>query len=237
MFSALTLGIYSQQIATKYNVFFRNLKICFFLIPIIKQSQLCFFNFTQNIRSMKSKIAYWILNLFGWSIVGETNIPGVKKYIVVVVPHTSNWDFPLGILTRNARQIDIRFFAKASLFKWPFGGLFKAMGGYPVDRSGNVGMVDALAQIFIDNDELYSAIAPEGTRAKVDKLKTGFWYVAKKAEIPMLPASFDYPTKRIIFGDLVYPSNDIEADLQVLYKFYKGKHGKIPANEMEYPIK
>ena len=153
---------------------------------------------------MRSKIASWILNLLGWKIRG--NYPNQEpKNILIVVPHTSWVDFPIGVLVRAARGLKTKFLAKKSLFKPGLASFFKWMGGYPVDRSGNKRMVDAVIDILNKHDKFDIAIAPEGTRKKVDHLKTGFYWIAKGAGAAIVPVRFDYENKVVEFGDPFYP--------------------------------
>ena len=145
-----------------------------------------------------------------------------------VVPHTSAWDFPIGLLVRRIVEVDIKFMAKKSLFKPPFGWLFRWLGGIPVDRSQRTNLVDAVVDVYHAHDHLYISIAPEGTRKRVEKLKTGFYYIAKKAQIPILPCSFNYATKTVEFGEVFYPGEDAEKDLAMISDHFRGVHGKYP---------
>jgi 1-acyl-sn-glycerol-3-phosphate acyltransferase len=172
-----------------------------------------------------------IFRLFGWKIEGAENL-SVPKAVVPVVPHTSSWDFPIGILTRGAIEKDIKFIAKSSLFKPPFGWIFRKLGGYPVDRSKRTHFVDSVIDIYNEKEEFLVSIAPEGTRAKVNKLKTGFYFIAKGANIPIVPSTFNFKTRTVYFGKPIIPSDDQEADFQKLNEFYQLGHGK--NNELAY---
>jgi len=176
---------------------------------------------------MFSYLSRFLLKVLGWKITGLFP-EEVKKLIVVVVPHTSNWDFPLGILVRNSIKKDIKFLAKSSLFKPAYGWLFKALGGYPVDRSRSTNTVDAVKEIFDRHEVFRIAIAPEGTRKKVDRLKTGFYYMALAAEVPILLTKFDYKNKEVNFGLLYYPTGDKDRDFEVIHNFFQGTQGKRP---------
>lgn len=168
-----------------------------------------------------------ILRLFGWKWE-QPNVSGIPKLLIVVIPHTSNWDFPIGILIRPVIRMDIKFLAKGSLFKWPYGALFKAMGGYPVDRSGNTKFVDAVVDLLNSKKEILICIAPEGTRKKVDRLKTGFYYIAQGANIPLMLCKFDWKNKIIGFSEAFMPSGNYQKDLKILEAYYHGVQGKIP---------
>ncbi len=165
---------------------------------------------------------------FGWKVNGD--FPrDLKKYIAAVAPHTSNWDFLLGVATRSIlRMQNARFLGKDALFKPPLGWLFRYLGGYPVNRSRNSDMVEQVAAIFDREEHFILAIAPEGTRKKVDKLRTGFYYIAKKAGVPIIPCGFDYQKKEVIIGKPFYPSNDVQLDIELLTSFYRNIKGKNP---------
>lgn len=167
-----------------------------------------------------------ILKLLGWKVETACDLPA--KCVVPVVPHTSAWDFPLGLLTRNALKEDIKFVGKKSLFKGIMGRIFRALGGYPVDRSKHSNFVDATAAIFDELDEFKLSIAPEGTRKKVNKLKTGYYYIAKKANVPIVPCQFDFKNKTVRFGDAFMPTDNVEADLKFFEEYFSGTQGKVP---------
>ncbi|MEL7117810.1 MAG: lysophospholipid acyltransferase family protein [Bacteroidota bacterium] len=169
----------------------------------------------------------WLLNLLGWKITGRYP-EEIKKFIIIVLPHTSNWDFPLGLLVRKALKQDIKYLGKSSLFKPPFGWIFKSLGGYPVFRDKRTKFVDAVIDIFKKEEELVITVAPEGTRSKVEKLKTGFYYMALGANIPVCLVKFDYGNKEVDFGKLLYPSGNIEEDLAIIHDHYRGVKGKRP---------
>lgn len=175
-----------------------------------------------------------ILKWWGFKIVGD---PGnhLRKRLFVVIPHTSNWDFPLGLLLRSACNIQVEFVGKDSLFKPPFGWIFKRLGGHPVDRSKRNNFVEAVVDIFNSKDRLAIAMAPEGTRSRVDKLKTGFYHIARLAEIPMILTKFDFGNKELVFSPPVYTTEDQDKDFQLIYDFFKGVQGKNPENSFIAP--
>lgn len=175
---------------------------------------------------MWSTLYRFILGLFGWKVITQGELP--KQYIIAVVPHTSNWDFPIGILTRTIMHQDIKFVAKESLFRPPFGGIFRWLGGYPVDRSKSNRYVDNVVDIFRKEDEFKLCIAPEGTRSKVEKLKTGFYYIAKGAGVPILLCKFDYATREVVVSEPFWPTEDAEADFAFINDFFRGTRGKNP---------
>ncbi|MEZ4989368.1 MAG: lysophospholipid acyltransferase family protein [Saprospiraceae bacterium] len=166
-----------------------------------------------------------ILKLLGWRLEVPPK-PWPDKYILIVIPHTSNWDFPLGLLVRSAIGEDVRYVGKDSLFKPPFGSIFRWLGGIPVDRSKRNNFVDAVVQKVEEDDEIKICIAPEGTRKRVDKLKTGFYYIATGAEVPILLCKFDYGKKLVGISAPFYPSGDIETDFAHIYGYFDGVKGK-----------
>ena len=166
--------------------------------------------------------------LMGWSVNGE--FPShLDKFVIIVVPHTSWWDFPLGIIIRNVWNEEINFVGKKSLFKAPFGAYFRWMGGAPVDRSKNSDTVTATAEIFKRRKKFRLTLAPEGTRKKVASWKSGFYYIAKKAEVPIVMIAFDFGKKEIKVSEPQWPTGDKEADFKKYEAFFEGVVGKVPA--------
>ena len=172
-------------------------------------------------------ISRFILKLFGWKIKGNFP-PDIPKYVVIFAPHTSNWDFPLGIIARSATRADVKFIAKDSLFKPPFGFIFRWLNGYPVDRSKRHNLVDTVVNLFDKYKQFAIVIAPEGTRQKVDKFKTGFYYIAKGAGVPIILCKFDYKNKVVAFADPFYTTDDFDKDMHHIMAYYKGVVGKNP---------
>lgn len=182
---------------------------------------------------MWSKISAWILKILGWRIQIDT-YPLPPKYIIAVVPHTSNLDFPMGLLIRSALREDIKFIGKDSLFKFPLGVIFRWLGGYPVDRSKRSHFVDGVVDIFNKKDQFKVSIAPEGTRRKVNSLKTGFYYIAKGAHVPILLCKFDYGHKIIGISAPFFPTDDVDADFAFIDNYFRGVRGKNPQNGYLY---
>ena len=177
---------------------------------------------------MKKGIYKFIFfRLMGWKIEGTID-ESVKKCVLMVIPHTSWHDFYLGIFTRGIIGLEMNFIGKKELFRFPFGYYFRWMGGAPIDRTGSLNKVDAIAKIFKKKIEFRLAIAPEGTRKKVFELKTGFYYIALKANVPIVPVAFDFGNKVVRIGKPLLPLGNIETDLTVLLKHFKGIIGKIP---------
>lgn len=169
-----------------------------------------------------------IFKMTGWKIEGDFP-KELKKYVVAVAPHTSNWDFSVGVAARSIlRMQQAKFIGKSQLFKAPFGWFFRWLGGIPVDRTQRHDMVEQVAERIKAADRFILAMAPEGTRKKVEKLRTGFYYIALKAGIPIFPVGFDFRRKRVVIGAPLQPSGDYETDERTLLSFYKGIRGKNP---------
>jgi len=168
-----------------------------------------------------------LFKLLGWKTIG--NMPDAPKFIVAVAPHTSNWDFPVGLAARSILRItNAQFLGKSQLFKPPFGWFFRWLGGHPVDRTSSHDMVDQVVNIFNRHERFILAMAPEGTRKKVDKMRTGFYYIAKGAKVPIVPVGFDFEKKEVIVLDPVYPTDNMEHDLETILKFYRSVKGRNP---------
>ncbi|MCB0578031.1 MAG: 1-acyl-sn-glycerol-3-phosphate acyltransferase [Phaeodactylibacter sp.] len=175
-------------------------------------------------------ISKFLLRALGWQVVTEFDeLP--KKYVIIAIPHTSNWDFPIGLMVRSAMGFDAKYVGKDSLFKNPvLGTIMRWLGGYPVDRSKNNNFVDAVVDIFNSKEEFAITIAPEGTRKKVDKLKTGFYFIALGAKVPIIMVKFDWEHKQVVFSRPFFPSGDKEADFAFITDYFRGVKGKNPEN-------
>lgn len=169
-----------------------------------------------------------LFKIFGWKINGQ--LPeGIPKYIIAVAPHTSNWDFPVGLAARSILRIkNAQFLGKSQLFKPPFGWFFRWLGGHPVDRASSHDMVEQVVKIFSQYDKFILALAPEGTRKKVTKLRTGFYFIAKGAHVPIVPVGFDFRRKEIVVGQTLFPGDDVERDMETILAFYRTITGKNP---------
>lgn len=169
---------------------------------------------------------FWF-RVFGWKLKGRQ--PDLKKYVIVVAPHTSNWDFFLGVAAKSIAGFKSDFMAKNSLFKIPLLGWFlRAVGGHPVDRSRKMNMVDQVVQLFERHDEFIMTVTPEGTRSYNDNWKTGFYRIAHKAGVPIVMVGFDYEHRLVEFREPFYPSGDLEGDLEKIKSYYRTIKGKYP---------
>ena len=159
-----------------------------------------------------------ILRAIGWQIEG--GLPNLSKVVVIVAPHSSNWDFIIGIASAFALRLDVHWVGKAELFRGPLGALMRALGGLPVDRHHPEGFVAQLVARFAARPTLVLAMAPEGTRRPVERWKTGFYRVALGAGVPIVPVYLDNARKRLGFGAPFRPSGDAALDLAELRTFY-----------------
>jgi 1-acyl-sn-glycerol-3-phosphate acyltransferase len=173
----------------------------------------------------------WLCKLYlkaiGWK-TGSILDPSIKKCVLVAAPHTSNWDYPIALATLYANGTKVRFLGKDSLFKFPIGILMRATGGMPVDRSKHNNLVDALVNIFKQHEELVLMIAVEGTRSFVKEWKSGFYYTAMGANVPIVMGYLDYKNKVAGFGDLFYPTGEYQKDLIAIQNFYRQFTAKYP---------
>ncbi|MDQ3141236.1 MAG: 1-acyl-sn-glycerol-3-phosphate acyltransferase [Bacteroidota bacterium] len=172
-----------------------------------------------------------ILKVLGWRVHGTEFMSPLSQFVVIVAPHTSNWDFPLGLLVRKGYHLErIKYLGKSSLFRPPFGWIFTALGGMPIDRSKNNNLVQSYVALFQSNPDLSIVLAPEGTRKKVAHFKTGFYFIAKGAGVPIIKTKFDYKFKLVDFSEPFYPSSDELLDITNIEDYFRGISAKNQAN-------
>jgi len=147
-------------------------------------------------------------------------VPDEAKLVVIVAPHTSNWDFVVGMGTMFALDLKLNFLAKHTLFRAPIGAIFRWMGGIPVDRASSHGVVGEAVQAFAASERLMLAIAPEGTRRRVEHFKSGFLHIARGADVPLLLAAFDWKARCVRLGPPFELTDDLAADLARIEAFY-----------------
>ncbi len=164
-------------------------------------------------------LAGFCLRLFGWQVIGVR--PPVRKMVLLGYPHTSSWDLLLYVLVAWHFGISLSWMGKEELFRGALGPLMRALNGIPVRRGHRENVVQQMARAFAERDELYLLIAPEGTRKRVDYLKSGFYQIARAANVPICPGFVNYERKRSGCGPLVYPSRDTKKDMDALRAFYQ----------------
>jgi len=171
-----------------------------------------------------------ILRAMGWKWVGSFPAD-LKKFVVIVAPHTSGWDFVIGLLFRKALRLEhVKYLGKQELFRPPFGFFFKWVGGYPVDRTSRHNLVEQVVKIFNAHDEFSIALSPEGTRQRVDKLKTGFYNIAREAGVPLIMVALDYKKKCLTISEPLVLTGDQSVDFEKILIFFRPVEGKYPEN-------
>ncbi|MBS0194619.1 MAG: lysophospholipid acyltransferase family protein [Proteobacteria bacterium] len=165
-----------------------------------------------------------VLRLGGWKVVGE--FPDVRKMVVIVAPHSSWWDGVWGMAAKVGLGLRVLVIGKQELFRGPLGWLLRHFGAIPVDRARAHGVVEGVAARFANNDTLWFVVAPEGTRKHVEHWKSGFWHIARAADVPVLCVYFHYPERRIGVGPLLHMTADAKADMARIRAFYKPWMGK-----------
>jgi 1-acyl-sn-glycerol-3-phosphate acyltransferase len=169
----------------------------------------------------------WWFRFKGWK-VGESIPADVKKCIVIAAPHTSSWDFVYALAAYRILGLPVNYVAKKELFRFPFSILFKATGGVPVDRSKSRNFVEAIIAMIRKSDRLYLMMAAEGTRKRVEKWKSGFYYAALGAGVPIATGYLDYKNKVAGLGRIIYPTGDKEKDMALIKEFYSDITGRNP---------
>lgn len=180
---------------------------------------------------MRSWIGRGWLRLLGWTLERPAEMP--RKFVFIAAPHTSNWDFPFMVATAWALGVDISWLGKHTLFQPPMGWFFRAMGGIPVDRRARHNLVQQVVEKFAATDALILGIPPEGTRGKVEYWKSGFYHIARQAEVPVGFAFLDFESKRAGIGGFVTPTGDVRADMDQIRAFYAPIRGKHPHFQSE----
>ena len=174
--------------------------------------------------------ARFVLSLMGWRTEGL--LPLIPKFVMVAAPHTSNWDLPFTMLMAFAFRARIHWMGKTSIFRRPFRGFFQWLGGIPVNRSQSTDLVAQSIQEFKRKKYLILTIAPAGTRKRVGQWKSGFYHIARGADVPIALGFLDYRRKVGGIGPLIYPSGNFDADMETIRTFYNRVTGKYPASSM-----
>lgn len=175
---------------------------------------------------MLNKLSYWIFRQVGWDIEGK--LPDLTHYIIAVIPHTTNWDFIIGLVVKWSMNLKVNYIGKHQLFRFPYGFIFRWLGGRPVNRKQSNNLVKQVSDIYKQEKTFILALAPEGTRKKTKKIKTGFYHIAEEANIPILQIGFDFQKRRVIVGDLFYPTGNKKEDMEVFMQFYYNIVPKYP---------
>jgi 1-acyl-sn-glycerol-3-phosphate acyltransferase len=181
---------------------------------------------TPVIKTILMGIALIILKILNWKKAGC--LPEEKKFVIILAPHTSNWDLFYGILLAFAFKADGRFIAKKELFRQPFTWIMKWLGGVPIDRTLSSNVVEQMIRAFNEYNIFMLALAPEGTRHKTNGWKSGFYHIAVGAHVPIQLAFLDYATKTGGAGPLIYPTGDLDCDMQSIRDFYAMVRGRYP---------
>ena len=173
------------------------------------------------------------MRIFGWDVTGQ--VPPGGKFVLVGAPHTSNWDFPFTLATLYTFRLKISWLGKHTLFKKPFGKIMRWLGGIPIDRSSEHGVVDQIVKQFNESQKFAVTIAPSGTRKKRDYWKSGFYWIAHTAQVPILCGYLDYSRKTACLGLSFVPTGDIKKDMDRIRGFFVDIRGKNP--ELATPIR
>ena len=168
-------------------------------------------------------LSYRVFRALGWEFKGV--IPDLPKMVIVGAPHTSNWDFFLFLAALHHFDLAVKYLAKDTLFRWPFGTLFRATGGIPVDRGGGGGMVTQVEQAFDSVDRMILVIAPEGTRKAAPSWKSGFLQIAERTGVPVVLAGLDYANRALTIGPKLEVGDDPRAFMDRVRAFYSDIHG------------
>ena len=175
---------------------------------------------------VKRKLAGTCLRMAGWELFGER--PKVPKAVLITAPHTSNWDFVWMILAAWHFDFKLSWLGKDTLFSGPLGGLLKSLGGIAVNRSSANNLVEQIAKEYHRRDSLFLGIPPEGTRRYRDYWKSGFYFIAVEAGVPVVPTLLDYGQRRIGLGPMMVLTGDVKSDMDAFRVFYEGAQGKYP---------
>jgi 1-acyl-sn-glycerol-3-phosphate acyltransferase len=167
-----------------------------------------------------------LLALLGWRVEGV--VPDVPQCVIVAAPHTSNWDFVVGIGAKLALGLRVHWLGKHTIFKRPFVGLLRRLGGIPVDRAAAEGVVETAVRWFREERQLYLGLTPEGTRQKVERWKSGFHRIAVGAGVPILPVRIDWSARAIGLGELLAPTGDYDVDVERLQRGFDPRMARYP---------
>ncbi|MEZ4290735.1 MAG: lysophospholipid acyltransferase family protein [Myxococcota bacterium] len=177
-------------------------------------------------RRVRRLLARWFLRMTGWTTSGAR--PAPRRYVLIAAPHTSNWDFPYLLAFAAVYDIPIAWMGKHTLFRFPLGPIMRALGGVPVRRHAREQLVEAMARTLGEHDELALVVPVEGTRARTEHWKSGFYHIARRAGVPIVMSFLDYAQRRGGFGPAFEPSGDVVRDMDHVRAFYADKQGLFP---------
>ena len=177
---------------------------------------------------MRKRLARAFLRLTRWGPEGER--PSAPRFVLIAAPHTSNWDLAYLLALAEVYDLRISWMGKHTIFRWPLGGLFRALGGIPIRRHERADRVGAMAREFAERDTFALVVPAEATRGWAPHWKSGFYHIARRANVPIVMGFLDYARRRGGFGPQLFPSGDITEDMAVIRGFYAGKVGKYPEN-------
>jgi len=177
-------------------------------------------------RSLRRLLGHAWFRAQGWQVRGSVSAP---KAVLIAFPHTSNWDFPHLLAASWVFGIQLSWLGKSSLFRPPWGGMMRALGGIAVDRRAPQGLVDQVAAHFETVETLYVTVPPEGTRELTKTWRSGFYYMAIKAQVPLVLGLLDYTRRVADLGEVFTPTGDVAADMAYIRAYYEGAQGKYPA--------
>lgn len=181
---------------------------------------------TPVINNLMKALSIGFLKLTGWKLDGQLP-PGGERSVLIAAPHTSNWDLPYTLMVAFALGLNVRWMGKQSIFKFPFGGIMRWLGGIAVDRSKSNNLVAASAESLMQSAQPFQLVVPpEGTRSKTRYWKTGFYYIALTAKVPIVMAYMDYNRKVSGLGPIFQPTGDVEKDMAEIKAFYAPFKGK-----------
>lgn len=182
-------------------------------------------------------IRYWFARAFmgltGWDVTGK--FPDDRKFVLIGAPHTSNWDFFLGLATIFIFRVKAQWLAKDAIFIWPVGILLRSLDGIPIDRKNAHGVVGQMVDTLTHSDQQVILLAPSGTRKKMPNWRSGFYHIAHQANVPIVCGSLDFKTKQAHIGLSLLPTGDVKKDMDQIRQYYKNVHAKYP--EMETPAR
>ena len=184
-------------------------------------------NVPRRHRRVLQRVGRLGMRLLRWRVDGE--IPDLPKFVIIVAPHTSNWDFIAALFCDLALDLEAGFLAKHTIFVGPFGRWLRSLGGIPVVRTASHNVVSQVAAEFARRDRMVLAVAPEGTRRKVEAWKSGYWHIARAANVPILPVGLDFARRAAVIGPLRYPTDSLEEDEAEFRTFFAGITPKNPA--------